>query len=212
MSSGAAHLRAGDAEAALKALQQSRFIDPSVSAVSFQIGHAHLKLGQGEAAVAAFRDCIALEPEHPSAHYALSQALMRVKETTAAQAELATHQAIIAGRKSIVNDPTYSRNACTRAILPAVPPEYPAATGAKVTFVDITEEAFGVPAGRYRAPAIVVDVVRDWRPQRPRPEDGAVPNGNGFRLLANDSGKFKPFGDPVPDCRKVRPGGHSWAT
>jgi tetratricopeptide (TPR) repeat protein len=86
---GCAQLRQGNAEEALKALQQSRFIDSTVAAVSFQIGHAHLKLGQSDAAVAAFREAIALEPQHPSAHYALSQALMRVKDTAAAQAELA---------------------------------------------------------------------------------------------------------------------------
>jgi Flp pilus assembly protein TadD len=199
---GCAQLRQGNAEAALKALQQSRFIDPTVSAVSFQIGHAHLKLGQGEAAVAAFRDCIALEPQHPSAHYALSQALMRVKDTAAAQTELATHQAIIAGRKSVVNDPTYFEKCVhTRALLPAVTPEYPDATGVRVSFSDVTEEVFDAPPGHYVAPAVVVDVVRDWHPSIV-----ALEPGKGFRLLANDSGKFKAFGDSLPGLAEGRAG------
>ena len=66
--------------------QPARDLDPTVAAVSYQLGRAQQELGHFEDAAAAFQETLKLEPNHPVAHYALSQALIRAGRPDEAQA------------------------------------------------------------------------------------------------------------------------------
>ena len=181
---GCAQLRLGNPADALKALEQSRFIDSSVAATSFHIGRAHQALGQWDAAVTAFQQTITLEPQHTAAHYALSQAAFRVNNKALAEEEIKKHRAIAAQRRNVPNDITfYEKCVHTVARLPPVEPERPAKRGINVRFVDETPSVFGDSAARYRGPIGVIDA-------GPRGVNSiiVIENGNGVRMLSNQGG------------------------
>ncbi|MGI8602053.1 MAG: FG-GAP-like repeat-containing protein [Verrucomicrobiales bacterium] len=194
---GCAKLRLGQAEDALKALQQSEFIDAAVSAVHFQIGRACQALGQWEEAASAFSTAINLEPEHPAAHYALSQVLIRLDQPQPAQEEIKRHQEIMAKRPNLPSDPTFFEKCKhTMARLPKVKPEQPAATGVKVVFFDVTGDQ-GL-AGK-RGPFGIVDLQRDGRRSLL-----VVDPVEGLCVLENRDGRLVKLKEPLPGLAGAR--------
>ena len=185
---GCANLRLGMAEEALKALQQSEFIETGIPAVHFQIGRALQSMEKWEDAAGAFSAAINLEPEHPAAHYALSQVLVRMKQPSAAQEEIERHQQINAKRPDLPSDPTFFEKCRhTMARLPVVEPALPSGTGVTVTFADATTAAFGEFSARARGPVAIIELRRDSPPGL-----FVTDIAGGFRVLESRNGTFHP--------------------
>ncbi len=180
---GCAYLRLGNAQEALKALQQSHQIDPAVTALNFQLALAYEQLGHNEEALQQLQTVIEFEPEHPAAHYRLSQLLLRAGRQAEAAEELKKHQALLAKRPNTANDPAaFERCKHTIAKLP-FKLEQPLADGVKVIFTDATPTV--VPnASAYGGPLGVIDLAHDGR------NSLFVREGDGFRLLLNRNGTF----------------------
>jgi len=194
---GCAHLRLNQAEPAVQAFQQSKQIDSAVTALNFQLGLAHAKLGQDNEAITEFETVLQFEPEHPSAHYQLSQLYQRAGRADDATREMQKHQEILnqnPGRMSGVEG--FERCKYTQPHVAFVL-EQPARRGIPVRFVDATDAAFS-PASNYHVPMGVLDYNHDGR------NSLVVMEGeNGFRVLDNQNGKFKPLGELLP----AQPGG-----
>ena len=190
---GCANLRAGRFAEALQMLQSCRDLDPDVAAVNYQLGLAHQGLDHLEDAISAFQDVIRLEPNHPAAHYALSRALMRAGREDESKKALERHNQIRAAQQSASLTPeVLERCKYTQAVVPQKIPK-PDPVGVKVRFVDATATAFGAAAGNYRGPIGVLDYNHDDR------NSLFVAEGtNGFRLLDNRNGVFKPVADLLP--------------
>jgi Tfp pilus assembly protein PilF len=190
---GCAHLRLRQPEDALRQLQAAHDLDPTVAAVSYQLGRAHQELTHLEEAIAAYQETVRTEPEHPVAHYALSQVLMRAGNPTEAQKALGEHNRIRAkGAAAPATPETYERCKHTQARAPQKVLK-PDRQGIPVTFADATAAAFGSEAARYHAPIAVLDYNRDDRNSLV-----AAEGTNGFRLLGNNQGAFRPVGDILP--------------
>lgn len=197
---GCANLRLGMAEEALKALQQSEFIETGIPAVHFQTGRALQAMEKWEDAAGAFSAAIKLEPEHPAAHYTLSQVLVRMNQTAAAQEEIERHQQITAKHPDLPLDSTFFEKCRhTVARLPLVEPAQPGGTGVTVTFADATTAAFGEFAGSARGPFGVIDLRRDGRPGI-----FVADKDRGFRVLENRNGTFLPGADLLPGLSAAR--------
>ena len=190
---GCAHLRLNQLEPALQALQQSkRITDPPLAALSFQLGVAHQGLNQLEDALREFQEAVALEPEHPAAHYRLSQLLLRAGKAEEAAKEMELHRQILAKKQSPpAQAAVFERCKHTEARMP-FQLEQPDAKGVKVQFVDATQAAFG-NAANYHGPVGVLDLTHEGRNSL-----FVVDGGDGFRLLVNSNGTFKPQGDKLP--------------
>jgi hypothetical protein len=190
---GCAQLRLRQFDQAVQSFQPSRDLDPTVAAVSYQLARAHQELGQFEEAAAAFQEAIRLEPNHPVAHYALSQALIRAGQAEEAQKEIEKHKQILAqGTGAPASPETYERCKHTQARAPEKVLK-PDPQGIPVTFADATATAFGSDATKYHGPLAVLDFNHDDRNSLL-----AAEGTNGFRLLANTQGVFRPQGDPLP--------------
>jgi Tfp pilus assembly protein PilF len=195
---GCAHLRLRQPEDALRQLQSSHDLDPTVAAVSYQIGRAQQELSHFEDAIAAFQETVRIEPDHPVAHYALSQVLVRAGNTADAQKALDEHNRVRAkGTAAPATPEAFERCKHTQARAPqkALKPD---PQGVPVTFADATAAAFGSDAARYHAPIAVLDYNRDDRNSLV-----AAEGTNGFRLLGNNQGAFRPVGAVLP----ANPGG-----
>ncbi|HRZ35929.1 MAG TPA: FG-GAP-like repeat-containing protein [Candidatus Paceibacterota bacterium] len=190
---GCAHLRLGQFEEAVQMFQPSRDLDPTIAAVSYQLGRAHQELQQFEDAAVAYQEAISIEPDHPVAHYALSQALIRAGQPDAAQAAIEKHKAILAKNTGAPASPeVYERCAHTQARAPdkVIKPE---PQGIPVTFADATVAAFGADSAKYQGPLAVLDYNHDDRNSLI-----AAEGTNGFRLLANTQGVFRPLDGLLP--------------
>ena len=189
---GCAHLRLRQFEEAVKALFSARDLDPSVAAVHYQLGRAQAELGNYEDAVASFQEVVRLEPKHPAAWYALGQALIRAGRQEEGLKAIAQHQTVMPKDAPPATLATYERCKHTEARAP-VRPEKPDPKGIAVTFADVTVSLFGGEASKYAGPLAVLDYNRDGR------NSLFVREGNeGFRLLANLSGRFGPLGERLP--------------
>ena len=190
---GCAHLRLRQFEEAVQMLQPARDLDPTVAAVSYQLGRAHQELGHFEDAIAAYQETVKLEPGHAVANYALSQALMRAGRADEAQKAMDAHKAVLAkGTGGPASPETYERCVHTKARAPqkALKPD---PQGIPVAFVEATATAFGADAARYHGPIGVLDYNHDDR------NSLVVAEGtNGFRVLSNTQGTFKPLADLLP--------------
>ncbi len=190
---GCAHLRLGQFEEAVQMFQPSRDLDPTIASVSYQLGRAHQELGHFEDASVAYQEAVSLDPNHPVAHYALSQALVRTGRPDEAQTALEKHQAVLArGTGAPASPEAYERCAHTQARAPAEVVK-PDPQGVPVRFVDATAAAFGPDAAKYQGPLAVLDYNHDNRNSLI-----AAEGTNGFRLLDNVQGVFRPRGDPLP--------------
>jgi len=190
---GCAYLRLDQAADAVAVFQQSQKIDPAVTALNFQLGRAQERLGNLEDAIHEFETVIQFEPEHASAHYQLSRLYQRVGRDADATRELAKHQEIQGKSTSQPSGGAMAFERCkyTQPII-AFALEQPDRQGIPVKFVAATTEAFGAQAGEYHGPLGVLDYNHDGR------NSLLVMQGNSFRLLDNNKGKFAPLGDPVP--------------
>jgi Flp pilus assembly protein TadD len=190
---GCAHLRQGQFEPAAKALQEAKKLaEPPQAAVSFQLALAHLGLNQAEDALREFQEAIDLEPEHPAAHYRLSQLLLRAGRQAEAEKALETHRQIAAKKPGAPADAaTYERCQLTEIRAP-FKLEQPARRGVPVMFTDATAAAFGHAAG-FQGPVGVLDLDHDGRNSL-----FVVEGGDGFRVLVNSNGVFRPKGDKLP--------------
>ena len=87
----AAHLRQGDAQAALDILLPLAPSQPTWAALQLDLGVVLGRLGRGEEAIAALRRAVALKPDLPQAWRELGDHLMAAGEQDAADAAYARH-------------------------------------------------------------------------------------------------------------------------
>lgn len=188
---GCAQLRLRQPEEAVKMFLPARDLDRQVAATSFLLGRAHQELGHTDEAIAAFQEAVQQDPQHPVAHYALGQLLLRAGRQEEGQKELVLHQAIPDKPGASVGPEAFERCRLTEAVAPTRI-ERPDPEGIAVRFVDATAEMLGESAVGPGAPIAVLDYNRDGR------NSLFVTEGtNGFRLLANNGGKFAPQGAPL---------------
>lgn len=195
---GCAYLRSNQAEKAVQAFQQSKQIDPAVTALNFQLGLAQAALGHVQDAISEFETVIRFEPDHPSAHYQLSKLYQQEGRTADAARELQRHQEVLANHPPSSSGPlAFERCKYTQPRIAFVL-EQPDRRGIPVRFVNATSDAFA-DASRYRAPLAVMDFDQDGRYGLFVREDET-----GFRRLSNRNGRFEPLGDLLP----ADPGGN----
>jgi Tfp pilus assembly protein PilF len=189
---GCAYLRMNQATQAVEAFQQSQKIDPAVTALNFQLGLAQERLGNLDDATHEFETVVQFDPEHPSAHYQLSRLYQRAGRDADAAQELAKHQQIQGkGGPVPAGAMAFERCKYTQPIV-SFALEEPDRRGVQVRFVDATADVFGSVAGSFHGPLGVIDYNHDGR------NSLFVMQGNGFRLLDNNKGKFSPIGSPLP--------------
>src|SRR5947207_3253281 len=189
---GCAYLHLDQADRAVQAFQDSQKIDPAVTALNFQLGLTQERLGHFDEAIQEFETVVQFEPEHPSAHYQLSRLYQRANRSADATAELAKHQQILAKNPSVPPPPLgYERCKYTEPRIAFVL-EQPDPNGIQVRFSNATAGAFAQGASAYHGPVGVLDFNHDGR------NSLFVMEGNGFRLLNNNKGKFAPMGEPLP--------------
>ncbi len=197
---GSAYLRLSKPEEAVKALENVQKIDPGDTATCFQLGRARLELKQWEGAIAAFKDGIARDPNrlHRAAHYLLAQALLRAGREEEAQQELQQHQASAETGGAPGGTATFERSKYTQARVP-FRLEQPDKEGVRVRFVEATQDTLGNAAPDFSGPIGVIDVNRTgWNSLF------VLEKGQGFRLLWNSNGVFRPSGGSYPAI----PGAH----
>ncbi len=190
---GCAALRLGNTTNAIQFLQECRDMDTRVNAASFQLAQAHMSVSQYAEAIEVLRDVVQWEPRHQRAHFMLSQALARLGQNDEAQQEAQLHARIIAENPPPPANPGYfERCAYTEMRVPFVL-DQPAAPGVPVTFVDISQKAFGGKGTNYHAPVGIFDI--NQRGQN----DLLVGEGEGgVRLLLNTNGTFQPHAQHLP--------------
>ncbi|HLH53358.1 MAG TPA: tetratricopeptide repeat protein, partial [Verrucomicrobiae bacterium] len=190
---GCADLRMNQATQAVEAFQQSQKIDPAVTALNFQLGLAEERIGNIDDAIHEFETVVQFEPDHPSAHYQLSRLYQRAGRDADAAQELARHQQIQGKTTSPASGSALAFERCkyTQPIV-SFALEEPDQHGVSVRFVDATAAAFGQPNPAFRGPIGVLDYNHDGR------NSLLVVQGDSFRLLDDNQGKFTPLGDPVP--------------
>src|SRR5262249_29658620 len=149
-------------EPALQALQQSKHIDPAVTALNFQLGLAHDRLGHLEDAIAEFETVARFEPQHPSVHYQLSRLYQRAGRTAEAAAEMEKHQQLQSGKPNLPPGPAAFERCKYTLPRIAFVLEQPNRVGVPVHFVEATSAAFG-QATNYHGPLAVIDFNHDGR-------------------------------------------------
>lgn len=197
---GAAYLRLSNPGEAVKALENARKIDPGETMTCFQLGRARMGLEQWEAAIAAFREGLAMDPNrlHTAAHYLLAQALLRAGRREEGQRELLQHQANPEGGPPALGAAPFERSKFTQARVP-FKLDQPEKEGLAIRFVDATQQALGEGARKFSGPIGVLDVNHaGWNSLF------VLEPGQGFRLLGNTNGTFRPSGTPHPAI----PGAH----
>ena len=138
-----------------------------------------------------FQAVIQYETNHLAAHYRLSQLYQRAGRAAEAAQELQAHQQILAANPNPPNDPAiferckYTQPRITFAL------EQPQRRGVPVRFVEATAAAFSQPSA-YHGPVAVLDYNHDGR------NSLFVMQGDGFRLLSNQKGRFEPLGELLP--------------
>ena len=187
---GSACLRLAKPEEAAQALENAKKIEPGQTATLFQLGLARSGLKQWEGAITAFREGIASDPNHlhAAAHYLLAQALLRAGRQEEAQKELQQHQASSEGGRPALGAAPFERCKYTQARVP-FKLDQPEKEGIRMKFVDATQEAFGDGAQNFSGPIGVMDANHTgWNSLF------VVEQGQGFRLLWNTNGTFRPWG------------------
>ncbi len=192
---GCAYLRQNQAEQAVQSFQQSKQIDPAVTALDFQLGLAQAALGHVPDAISQFETVVRFEPDHPSAHYQLSKLYQQEGRANDAARELQKHQEVLARHPANASGPAaFERCKYTQPRIAFVL-EQPDLRGIPVHFVNATATALA-RASDYRAPLAVLDCNHDGR------NSLFVREGDGFRVLGNQNGQFK----PLPELLPGRPG------
>src|SRR6266568_1789556 len=188
-----AFLLAGDHQKAIEQCEQALSLDRNSAAAYYLMGCAHLglaqeRLGHLEDAIHEFQAVIQYETNHLAAHYRLSQLYQRAGRVAEAAQELQVHQQILAANPNPPNDPAiFDRCKYTQPRI-AFALEQPVRRGIPVRFVEATAAAFPQPSA-YHGPVAVLDYNHDGR------NSLFVMQGDGFRLLANQKGRFEPLGD-----------------
>jgi tetratricopeptide (TPR) repeat protein len=191
---GCAFLRLGSFSNAVQELQEAKQADPKINAVSFQLGRAYAGWGRFADAADQFTEVIEFERDHPSAHYQLGQMLLRQGAQADAEAALAEHQRISAGKPlTAADNPSVFEKCVYTEIRSPQSLEQPAATDVPVAFVDVTAQAFGAEASQLRGPLGVFDINRRGE------NDLLLPDAAGaLRLLWNSNGVFAARTAPRP--------------
>ena len=197
---GSACLRQAKPEEAAKALENAKRIEPGQTATLFQLGLARSGLKQWEGAITAFREGIASDPNHlhAAAHYLLAQALLHAGRQEEAQKELQQHQASAEGGRPALGAAPFERCKYTQARVPFRLGQ-PEKEGIRVTFVDATREVLGEGAQKFSGPMALLDANHTgWSSLF------VVEAGQGFRLLWNTHGTFRPAGATYPGIPEVK--------
>jgi tetratricopeptide (TPR) repeat protein len=190
---GCAYLQSNQPEKAVQAFEQSKRIDPAVTALNFQLGLAQERLGHLEDAVQEFETIVRFEPIHPSAHYQLSRLYQKLGRETEAAKEMQRNQRILAEHPAAPrNERALMRCKYTEPRLPMKLAQ-PDRRGIPVRFVEATATAFGSRAAAYHGPIAVMDYNHDGRNSL-----FAMEGEKGFRLLSNNQGRFEPVGEILP--------------
>jgi Flp pilus assembly protein TadD len=189
---GCAYLRSNQTEPAVQAFQQSEQIDNAVTALHFQLGLTQARLGHLEDAIHEFEIVQRFEPDHPSIHYQLSLLYGRVGRPEDAAREMQAHQGLLAKNPGGPSGPStferckYTQPRMTFAL------EQPARHGVPVRFTDATASAFNQPS-KFHGPLAVLDYNHDGRNSL-----FVMEGEKGFRVLANQNGRFEPLGGLLP--------------
>ncbi|MFO1502170.1 MAG: FG-GAP-like repeat-containing protein, partial [Verrucomicrobiota bacterium] len=191
---GCAFLRRAEFEPAAKALENVQKIEPGEAVTSFQLGRARMGLNQWNEAVTAFREGLSVDPNHlhASVHFLLGQSLLRAGKQAEAEQELVKHQSNLELGGGAVNTASFERSKFTQARVP-FKLEQPDPEGIQVRWVDATATALGPAAERFSGPAAVIDPNQSgWNSLF------VQERGQGFRLLWNTNGLFRPGPDLYP--------------
>ena len=143
-------LRQSQYSNAVQVLSDAKAADPTENPVSFQLGRAYLGWGRFEDAVGQFREVLQFDTNHPAANYLLSQSLLRLGQRDEAQAALAEHQRINAGKVGNADNPSLYERSKYTAIRAPFALEQPDERGVTVRFADDTARAFAGAAARHR--------------------------------------------------------------
>jgi len=141
---GCAYLRLNQPEPAVQALQQSKQIDDTVTAVHFQLGLARRDWEHFDDAITEFETIVRFETEHPSAHYQLSQLYSGGARGGCAR-EMQKHQEIQAKTPGGLSSPSHVRAPAIHAAADCLRPGATRPRGVPVRFIDATAGAFSRP-------------------------------------------------------------------
>jgi tetratricopeptide (TPR) repeat protein len=181
---GLSELRQRNFTNAVQLLQQAKDADIRVNAVSFQLGLAYEGLGRFEEALAQFEEIAQFDPDFPGVHFRLSQVYQRLGRPADAAKELQAHQQWLARHPNANLTPAaLEKSKYTEARVP-FQLEQPEPEGIKVVFTDVTTEALG--NNSFAGPVGLIDFARDGTNHL------LVRDGDSFRLLINNAGKFAP--------------------
>lgn len=189
---GCALLRQNQYSNAVRWLSDAKAADPTENPVSFQLGRAYLGWGLFEDAAGQFREVIQFDTNHPAASYLLSQALLRLGQREEAQASLAEHQRINAGKVGNADNPSLYERSKYTAIRAPFSLEQPDAKGVPVRFADDTPRAFAGAATNLHGPLALLDINRRGA------NDLFLVSPAGARVFLNSNGVFAPRDEPVP--------------
>jgi len=188
---GCALLRQNQHSNAVQALTEAKASDPTENPVSFQLGRAFLGWGRFEDAAVQFQEVLQFETNHPAANYLLSQALLRLGQRDEAQAALAEHQRINAGKVGNADNPALYERSKYTAIRAPFSLEQPERRGVKVTFVEDTARAFAGSGAGLRGPIALLDINRRGA------NDLFLAGADGVRVFLNSNGVFSPMAEPL---------------
>lgn len=167
---------------AIRYLSQAKQIDITVNPVSVQLGLAYEGTGNYDAAIEQYEEVERFAPDFPGIHFRLAQAYQRKDRPADAARQMQLHQAWLAKNPGFaLNSVALERSKYTEARVPFTL-EQPDPTGVQVRFVDATAAAFD---RTYQGPVGVIDYARNGHNHL------LVRDGNSFRLLVNEGGRFR---------------------
>ncbi|MEN9676388.1 MAG: hypothetical protein RIS76_2284 [Verrucomicrobiota bacterium] len=188
---GCSLLRQNQYSNAVQSLSDAKAADPTENPVSFQLGRAYLGWGRFEDAAGQFREVLQFDTNHPAANYLLSQSLLRLGQREEAQAALAEHQRINAGKVGNADNPALYERSKYTAIRAPFSLEQPDPRGVPVRLVDDTARAFAGAAATLHGPLALLDINRRGA------NDLLLVSPAGARVFLNSNGVFAPRDEAV---------------
>jgi Flp pilus assembly protein TadD len=193
---GCAQLRQNQFSNAVQALQQAKDADPTVNAVSFQLGRAYQGWNQFDDAAVQFREVMQFETNQTSvhfvaSHYLLSQVLLRLGQRDEAAELLQKHQQLAGGKVGNADNPALFERCLYTQIKAPFPLEQPDPRGNPVKFVDDSANAFAGEGAKLAGPLAVLDINRRGL------NDLMLRGPDGYQVFWNSNGTFAARGQAV---------------
>jgi Flp pilus assembly protein TadD len=193
---GCAQLRENQFSNAVQSLQRAKDADPTVNAVSFQLGRAYQGWNKFDEAATQFREVMQFETNRASvhfvaSHYLLSQALMRLGQRDEAAELLQKHQQLAGGKVGDADNPALFERCQYTQIKAPFPLEQPDPQGLAVKFTDDSARAFGGDAAKLSGPLAVLDLNRRGL------NDLMLRGPDGYQVFWNSNAVFSARGHAV---------------